>query len=90
MKKFNHWYQNLSVEDVTWYMAILITAMLGSLISGLVLRWGMESFGDQGTVAQLAASLFATAAYAAVVLAVFYTLFPEVRLALKRTLINKK
>jgi hypothetical protein len=90
MKKFNHWYQNLSVVDVTWYMAIFVTAMLGTLVSGLVLRWGMENFGDQGPLARLGASLAATAAYAAVGLVVFYAVSPKVRLALKRFWINKE
>lgn len=90
MKKFNRWYESLSTEDVRWYMTIFTTALLGTLVSSLVLKWGMYSFGELGATARLAVSLAATTAYAAVIVVVFYILLPDARLAFKRIWVGKK
>jgi hypothetical protein len=91
MKGFKHWYQNLSIEQTIWLMTILITAATGTLLSGLVLKWGMSSFGQNGGWAQLMVSLGATAVYAAIIIAVFTIFFPtEMRLAWKRLHVHKK
>jgi len=91
MKRFNEWYQNLSVEQVTWLVAILVTAMVGTLASAVVLNWGMSAFENDGVWAQLAVSAAATAVYAVSVVVIFAIFFPtEMRLALKRLPLNKK
>lgn len=90
MKKWQYWLENLSVEETMWLTAVFIAAMLGTMISSIVLRWGLSNFGDSGVWAQLAVCLLATAAYAGVVVGVFYALLPDTRLAFKRIFSNKK
>ncbi len=90
MKKFNEWYENLSIEDVTWLMAIFLSAMLGTLTSGLVLKFGLDQFGDAGAMARFLVSLAATAVYAGVVGSIFYIMFPESRMALKEIFVKNK
>jgi cellobiose-specific phosphotransferase system component IIC len=86
MKKFNEWLNNLDSNEILWLAAIFLAAMLGTLLSGLVLKAGMESFGGEDVLVNLLISLVATIVYAAVVLAVFSVLFPETIPALKRIL----
>ncbi len=86
MKKFNEWYQNLSLAEMSWLVTIFVTALLGTLVSGVVLKWGMASFGEVSLLARLTVSLAATAAYAAVVVILFYVLIPDMRVAVKRIL----
>ena len=88
MKKFNEWIDNLSVEDVMWLSAIFLSAMLGTLLSGLVLKFGLEQFGDAGAIARFLVSMAATAVYAGVVASIFYIMFPESRAAFKRIFIK--
>lgn len=84
MKKIQAWYQSLSTKDFVWLSAIFLASLLGTAVSGLVLKWGMTEYGDWGWTAKLAVSLGATLAYGGVVLAIFYAFFPETKLALKR------
>lgn len=84
MKRFQEWMQTLSTQDVTWMSAIFLASLMGTAVSGLILKWGLTEFGDMGGIAKLAVSLGATAAYGCVVLVIFYAFFPETKLALKR------
>jgi len=90
MKKWQHWLENLSVEDTLWLTAIFVSAMLGTMVSSSILRWGLGYYGDSGVVAQLGVCFLATAAYGGVVAIVFYVLFPETRPAFKRIFTNDK
>lgn len=89
MKQFNEWVNNLSVEDMTWMVAIFLSAMLGTLTSGLVLKYGLETFGNAGVMARFMVSLAATAVYAGVVASIFLIMFPESRVAFKKIFVNK-
>lgn len=84
MKRFQEWVQALSTQDIMWMSAIFLSSLLGTAVSGFILKWGLAEFGGLGGTARLAVSLGATFAYASVVLAVFYAFFPETKLALKR------
>jgi hypothetical protein len=84
MKRFQEWKQSLSVQDVMWLSAVFLASLLGTAVSGLVLKWGLTEFGQMGSTAKLAVSLGATAAYGGSVILVFYVFFPETKLALKR------
>lgn len=84
LKKVQTWYESLTTNDVLWLSAIFLASLLGTAVSGLILKWGMTEYGDLGGLAKLAVSLAATLAYGGVVLAVFYAFFPETKLALKR------
>jgi len=86
MNKFNKWKQSLTTQDIMWLFAIFLASLLGTAVSGLILKWGLTEYGDLGGAAQLAVSLGATVAYAGVVFAVFYALFPETKVALQRIL----
>lgn len=90
MKKWQQWLENLSAEELTWLTAVFISAMLGTMVSSAILRWGLSTFSEDGVLAQLGICLLATAAYGGVVVVVFYALFPETRLAFKRIFTNKK
>lgn len=90
MKKWQQWLENLSTEEVMWLTAVFLSAMLGTMTSTVILRWGLSTFGDDGILAQLGICLLATAAYGGVVALVFYVLFPETRLAFKRIFSNHK
>jgi hypothetical protein len=62
--------------------------MLGTIVSSTILRWGLSAY--DGAVAKLAICILATAAYGGVVVSVFYVMFPETRMALKRIFSEKK
>lgn len=84
MKRFQEWKQSLSTQDIMWLSAIFLASLLGTAVSGSILKWGLVEFGALGSAAKLAVSLGATLAYGIVVLVVFYAFFPETKLALKR------
>ena len=84
MKRFQEWMQSLSTKDVIWLSAIFLASLLGTAVSGLILKWGLSQFGELGSIAKLAVSLGATAAYGGVVFVIFYAFFPETKLALKQ------
>ena len=88
MKKWQHWLENLSAEETMWLTDVFLSAMLGTMVSSAILRWGLSAYDGVG--AKLAICFLATAAYGGAVVAVFYVLFPETRLALKRIFRNKK
>jgi hypothetical protein len=88
MKKWQHWLENLSADETLWLTAIFISAMLGTIVSSTILRWGLSAY--DGVVAKLAICILATAAYGGVVVSVFYVMFPETRMALKRIFSEKK
>ena len=88
MKKWQHWLENLSAEETLWLTAVFLSAMLAAMTSSAIRRWGLSAYDGVG--AKLAICLLATAAYGGAVVAVFYVLFPETRLALKRIFRNKK
>ncbi|MBK8902198.1 MAG: hypothetical protein IPM53_13515 [Anaerolineaceae bacterium] len=90
MKKWQQWVENLSTEELMWLTAVFISAMLGTIVSTVILRWGLSTFSKDGVLAQLGVCLLATAAYGGVVAVVFYALFPETRLAFKRIFTGKK
>ena len=83
-QKIEAWWGNVSVQDMLWWVAIFLATMLGTAVSAAILKWGMLAYGELGVPARLAVSLAATAAYALVVVAVFYTFFPETKTALQR------
>ena len=84
MKRFQEWMQTLSTQDVMWMSAIFLASLMGTAVSGLILKWGLSEFGAMGGIAKLIVSLGATVAYGCVVFAIFYAFFPETKLALKR------
>lgn len=84
MNKFNAWKKSLTTQDIQWLVAIFLASLLGTAVSGLILKWGLMEFGDLGGAVKLTVCLAATAAYGGVVLAVFYAFFPETKAALKR------
>ena len=84
MKRFQEWTETLSTKDVIWMSAIFLASLMGTAVSGLILKWGLTEFGAMGGVAKLAVSLGATVAYGCIVIAIFYVFFPETKLALKR------
>jgi hypothetical protein len=88
MKKWQNWLENLSAEQTLWLTAVFISAMLGTIVSSTILRWGLSAY--DGVVAKLAICILATAAYGGVVVSVFYVMFPEMRMALKRIFSEKK
>ena len=88
MKKWQNWLENLSAEQTLWLTAVFISAMLGTIVSSTILRWGLSAY--DGVVAKLAICILATAAYGGVVVSVFYVMFPETRMALKRIFSEKK
>lgn len=90
MKKWQYWLENLSAEETLWLTAVFMSAMLGTVVSSIILRLGMSVYGNEGVLAQLAVCFLATAAYGGVVVSVFYVMFPETRLALKRIFSEKK
>jgi len=90
MKKWQHWLENLSAEETLWLTAVFISAMLGTMVSSAILRWGLNLYSNSGVLAQLGVCFLATAAYGGVVALVFYVLFPETRLAFKRIFTGKK
>lgn len=88
MKKWQYWLENLSAEETLWLTAVFISAMLGTMVSSAILQWGLSTY--EGVGAKLAICLLATAAYGGAVVSVFYVLFPETRLSLKRIFSAKK
>ncbi len=90
MNKWQQWLENLSMEELTWLTAVFVSAMLGTIVSTVILRWGLSAFGEDGILAQLGICFLATAAYGGVVAIVFYVMFPETRLAFKRIFSNNK
>jgi hypothetical protein len=84
MKKFNEWVNRLGGNEINWLTAIFLSAFLGTFMSGLVLKTGMENLGDQSVWLNLLISLVATAVYAAIVIIVFSLIFPETIPALKQ------
>lgn len=90
MKKWQQWLENLSAEEALWLIAIFVAAMLGTMVSGITLRWGLSNFGNHGVLAQLAVCILATAVYGGIAVAVFYVLLPESRLVFKRIFTGKK
>ena len=88
MEKWQRWLENLSAEERLWLTAVFISAMLGTMVSSAILQWGLSTYDGVG--AKLAICLLATAAYGGVVVSVFYAMFPETRLALKRIFRSKK
>lgn len=84
MDKFIRKLQEMSVEEVSWLVAVLLATMLGSLISGSFLEWGMTQTEGFGVLGQLLVSLAATVIYAGIIGGTFYLLFPKSRLALKK------
>lgn len=89
MKNWQHWVENLSGEERLWLTAVLVAAMLGTMVSSLILRWGLSYYGHSGFLAQLIVCVLATAAYGVAAGSVFYVLVPETRLAFKRLFIRK-
>jgi uncharacterized membrane protein len=90
MKKWQHWLENLSAEQISWLTAVFVSAMLGTILSALILQWGMSEYGDKGFLAQLIVCTVSTLAYGAAVVAVFYTLIPDTRPNFKRIFSSKK
>ena len=90
MKKWQNWFDNLSAEQLLWLVTVGLSAMLGTLASSLVLRWGLTSYGDAGVFARLAICVGATIAYAAAGLFIFFLIYPEKRVALKRIIVDKQ
>ena len=88
MKKWRQWLENLSAEETLWLTAIFLSAMLGTMVSSAILQWGLSTY--HGVAAKLVICLLATSAYGGAVISVFYALFPETRLALKRIFSHKK
>ena len=88
MKKWRQWLENLSAEETLWLTAVFLSAMLGTMVSSAILQWGLSTY--HGVVAKLVICLLATSAYGGAVISVFYVLFPETRLALKRSFSHKK
>ncbi|MCA9946366.1 MAG: hypothetical protein KC449_22940 [Anaerolineales bacterium] len=88
MKKWRQWLENLSAEETLWLTAVFLSAMLGTMVSSAILQWGLSTY--HGVVAKLVICLLATSAYGGAVISVFYVLFPETRLALKRIFSHKK
>ncbi len=88
MKKWQAWLENLSPEESLWLTAVFISAMLGTMVSSVILRWGLSTY--DGTLAKLAICLLATAAYGGAVVSVFSVLFPETRKAIKYIFNDKK
>jgi hypothetical protein len=88
MKKLQHWLENLSPEETVWLTAVFISAMLGTMVSSIILRWGLSVYDEVG--AKLVICLLATAAYGGAVVSVFCIFFPETRLAVKRVFNGKK
>ncbi|MCL4261778.1 MAG: hypothetical protein KJ069_01115 [Anaerolineae bacterium] len=80
-KKLNAWWETV---DVMLLSAIFLASMLGTVVSAVILKWGMLYYGELGFAARLAVSLTATAAYALVVVAVFFAFFPETKTVLQR------
>jgi hypothetical protein len=80
-QKLDAWWETV---DVMWLSAIFLASMLGTVVSAATLKWGMMYYGELGFAARMAISLAATAAYALVVVVVFYTFFPETKTALQR------
>jgi len=87
--KVQAWVDLLRNQDKTMTTAIFLAAMLGTAVSGAILKWGMAQYGELGVEARMAVSLAATAAYGLVVVGVFYVFFPETKLALQRIWRNK-
>lgn len=90
MKKWQHWLENLSAEETLWLTAVFISAMLGTMVSSIILRWGLNKYSDSGVLVQLGVCFLATAAYGGVVALVFYVLFPETRMTFKRIFTGRK
>ncbi|MFO7538258.1 MAG: hypothetical protein R6X32_09390 [Chloroflexota bacterium] len=90
MKKFEEWLENMPAEQKLWLTAVFASVMLGTMLSSLILQWGMSQYGSDGILAQLAVCLLSTLAYGGVVVLVFYTLIPEARLAVNRILSGKE
>ena len=76
--------QQMTMEEVTWLVAVGLATMLGSLISGSFLEWGMSQTEGFGVLGQLLVSLAATFIYGVIIGGTFYLLFPKSRLALKK------
>ena len=87
MKKWQHWLKNLSADEVLWLTAVFISAMLGTMVSSAILRWGLSAYDGVGE--KLAICLLATASYGGAVVSVFYIMFPETRTAVKRIFTGK-
>ena len=86
MKKFEELLENMPAEQKMWLTAVFASVMLGTVLSSIILQWGMSNYGSEGVLAQLAVCLLSTLAYGGVVVLVFYTLIPEARLAVNRIL----
>ncbi|MCA9953564.1 MAG: hypothetical protein H6657_29165 [Ardenticatenaceae bacterium] len=89
MKKWQLWVESLSHEDQMWLTAVFVAAMLGTMVSSMILSWGMHYYGHSTVLAKLMVCLLATAAYALAAGSVFYILFPEKRTVFKRLFIRK-
>jgi uncharacterized BrkB/YihY/UPF0761 family membrane protein len=90
MKTFEDWLENISAEQKLWLTAVFISVMAGTILSSIILQWGMSHYGNDGILAQLAVCLLSTLAYGGIVVAVFYTLIPETRPVLKRIFAGKE
>lgn len=88
MKKFHKWFNNSTGYEINSFAAIFLSAFLGTLMSGLVLRTGMEILGNESVWLNLMISLVATAVYAAIVIIVFSLILPETIPTLKRLVTN--
>ena len=89
IKKWQVWLENLSGEGRLWLTAVLLAAMLGTMVSSMILRWGLSYYGHSGFLAELIVCLLATTAYGVAAGSVFFFLFPDKRLAFKRLFIRK-
>lgn len=90
MKQFEKWLENIPAEQKMWLTAVFTSVMLSTILSSIILQWGMGHYGNDGTLARLIVCLVSTLAYGGVTLLVFYTLIPEARLAVNRVLTGKE
>lgn len=89
MKQFNKWLDNLSMEDINWLAAIFLSTTLGTMLSALVMKLGLELYSGESWFVRLGVSLAATAVYAGIVVLIFYWLFPKSRPVFKRLLTRR-
>jgi hypothetical protein len=82
--------QQMTAEEVNWLVAVLLATMLGSLISGSFLEWGMAQTDGFGVLGQLLVSLAATLIYGGIIGGTFYLLFPKSRLAFKKIWMRRR
>lgn len=89
MKKWQDWLENISGEARLRLTAVFLSAMLGTMTSSLILRWGLSYYRHSGFWVELIVAIAATAAYAGVAALIFWVLFPEKRLDFKRLFTRK-